>query len=201
MSDTILHGDFVDLRPLAVGDAALTFGWRESARARLLNQGASSVEEQAEWIRRRPASERNFIIELKDGTPVGMLALVGIDHFNRHAEPGRFLIGDEAAVRGIPAAVEAMKLLYKLAFDELKLVRLFGTVSRENRLMLSWQKYLGMREEGLLRRHNFLDGRFHDVVLLGLLEEEYRRDALPKMNALIALGIAGPRPKDVEKQA
>ena len=50
-----------------------------------------------------------------------MLSLIGIDRVNAHAESARFLIGEEDAVKGIPVAVEAMKLLYALACDELGL--------------------------------------------------------------------------------
>lgn len=183
-----LRGEFVSLRPLDESDAEMTLRWRQSDRAALLNRGAGSVAEQAEWIRTRPASERNFVIELSDGRPVGMLSLVGIDPVNRHAESARFLIGDEDAVRGVPAAVEAMKLLYGLAFDELGLERVWGTVAADNRRMVKWQRYLGMREEGRLRNHYFIGDRFQDAVCLGILAEEYRGQALPRMNSLIAAG-------------
>lgn len=184
--DRVLRGEFVALRPLRVTDAELTFRWRSADRARLLNSGAPTVEEQAGWIAARPESEHNFVIELASGRPVGMLSLTGIDRVNRHGEPGRFLIGDEAAVQGVPAAVEAMKLLYELAFDRLGLVRVCGIVAAENTLMIKWQKFLGMREEGRLRDHLFLGGRFQDAVFLGLLVDEYRTTTLPRMNALIA---------------
>lgn len=181
-----LRGDFVTLRPLRVADAELTLGWRRASRARYLNAGAQTVEQQAAWIAGRPDSEFNYVIELTDGRPVGMLSLTGIDPVHRRGEPGRFLIGDEDAVRGVPAAVEAMALLYRLAFDDLGLVRLCGIVVAENTLMTKWQKFLGMREEGVLRNHFLLDGRFQDGVYLGLLVEDYRTTTLPRMNALVA---------------
>ena len=184
VDDRVLRGEFVNLRPLKVADSELTLRWRTAARARLLNVGARTVEQQAAWIAGRPDSEHNFVIELTDGRPVGMLSLIGVDRVNRHAETGRFLIGDEDAVRGVPAAVEAMKLLYWLAFEELELLRVFGTVAADNTLMIKWQKFLGMHEEGRLRRHYFLDGTFHDAVLLGLLVDEYRTITLPRMDAL-----------------
>ena len=180
-----LLGQHVNLRRLRIEDAELTLAWRQGGRTTFLNRGAQTVPEQMAWIESRPADELNFIIELHSGQPVGMLSLIGIDTVNRRAEPARFLIGDPAAVQGVPAAVESMKLLYQLAFDDLKLQRIYGTVASDNRLMIKWQKFLGMQEEGRLRRHYFLDGRFQDAVCLGLLEEEYRSLALPRMNALI----------------
>lgn len=183
-----LQGVYVNLRPMQVSDAALTFSWRQAERARMLNAGAATVEQQAAWIAARPASEYNFIIELKDGTAVGMLSLVGVDRSNRHAESGRFLIGAEHAARGVPAAVEAMKLLYQLAFDQLGLVRVYGTVASANKMMIKWQKYLGMQEEGRLRQHYFIDGSWQDAVCLGLLESEYRSISLPRMAVLMQVG-------------
>jgi diamine N-acetyltransferase len=188
MSDNkTLEGEFVNLRPLQVSDAKLTYEWRCAARAKFLNQGATSLEQQAAWIAARPASEYNFVIELKTGYPIGMVSLTGIDTFNRHGEPGRFLIGDEVAAQGLPAAVEAMKLLYELAFDQLGLVRVCGIVAANNTLMIKWQKYLGMKEEGRLRNHvRQRDGLFEDAVYLGMLVKEYRQIAVPRMRILIA---------------
>jgi RimJ/RimL family protein N-acetyltransferase len=181
----VIRGEFVTLRPLTIDDAERTLRWRQGDRAALLNRGAETVEQQAAWIAARPASEINFVIEIGSGTPVGMLSLIDVDRQNRRAETARFLIGEPDAVRGIPAAVEAMKLLYELAFDGLKLHRIYGTVVADNRLMIKWQKFLGMTEEGALRDHYFLGGRFHDGICLGLLEDRYRAVALPRMNVLI----------------
>lgn len=183
-----LTGEFVALRDLRVEDAELTLAWRRSPRARHLLEGAQTVAEQERWIAERPATERNFVIETVAGTPLGMLALVDIDPIHRRAETGRFLIGDEQSARGIPAAVEAMHLLYGLAFDDLRLQRLYGIVAEGNRRMITWQRYLGMREEGRRRRHLRIDGAWQDAVCLALLEEDYRAVALPRMEALIGAG-------------
>lgn len=196
MSNTkTLEGQFVTLRPLNERDADITLKWRQSNRASLLNQGAQDVEQQRAWITSRPSSEYNFIIELKSGLPIGMISLVEIDTFSRHAETARFLIGEEEAAKGVPAAVEAMKLLYEFAFGTLDLRRLYGTISVENHLMIKWQKYLGMIEEGRLRKHYFINGKYHDAVFMGLLKEEYLTTSLPRMKSLIALALAGPAHK------
>jgi len=183
-----LTGEFVTLRPLRVEDAALTHQWRLSARARRLNGAAASVEDQARWIASRPPAEFNYIIELADGRAIGMISLVNLDRANRRAESARFLIGDEDAAQGAPAAVEAMKLLYELAFDRLGLERVYGVIEEHNPLMIKWQKYLGMTEEGRFRRHFLMDGEFHDAIALSLLADEYRAVTLPRMQGLIRLG-------------
>ncbi len=185
IEDIELTGEHVLLRPLRAADAGTTLGWRLGDRAELLNRGATTVAEQAAWIGARPDTEYNFIIELKDGQSVGMLSLVNVDRVQQRAEPARFLIGEPDSVKGVPAAVEALKLLYELAFDRLGLHRLHGAVVAENHQMLKWHLYLGMKEEGRLREHQFIGDRFHDIVCVGMMEQEFRETALPRMNALI----------------
>jgi diamine N-acetyltransferase len=188
-----LEGRFVRLRRLRVEDAEVTLRWRLSDRAALLNRGARSVEAQARWIAARPRDEVDFVIELAaDRTPVGMLSLIAIDLAHSRAEPARFLIGEPSRVEGIPAAAEAMLLLYELAFERLGLARVHGTVAADNKLMVKWQKYLGMKEEGRLREHYRLDGRVQDAVCLGLLAGEWRRVARPRLRALVGVARAGP---------
>lgn len=188
--NVILEGKFVTLRPITVGDAEVTLKWRQSERASLLNQGAQNVEQQRNWIASCPQSEYNFIIELKSGLPIGMLSLIEIDNYSKHAETARFLIGEEEAAKGVPVAVEAMKLLYEFAFGTLELRRLYGTISVENHLMIKWQKYLGMVEEGHLRKHYFINGKYHDAVFMGLLKEEYLSTSVPRMQSLISIALA-----------
>ena len=183
-----LVGEYVVLRPLTADDAEITHGWRHGARAGRLNRAAATVADQARWIAARPAGEFNYIIEMIGGPPIGMLSLVNIDLSHRRAESARFLIGDEAAAKGAPAAVEAMKLLYELAFDRLGLERIYGVIEAGNQRMVKWQKYLGMVDEGRLRRHLVMDGKFVDLVCLGLQHEEYRAVTVPRINGLMAMG-------------
>jgi RimJ/RimL family protein N-acetyltransferase len=183
-----LCGEFVNLRPLTTEDAEITLRWRKGERALNLNQGAGTLESQREWIASRPDSEYNWIIELRDGRAVGMISLVAVDLFNRRAEPGRFLIGEEKSARGIPVAVESVKLVYDFAFDTLKLFRLFGTIAADNKAMYKWHVYMGMKEEGRLRNHYYINDHFQDAICTGLLEGEYRNTTLPRLRILIAAG-------------
>lgn len=183
-------GIFASLRPLRSDDAELTLRWRLSKRAELLNRGSTTVDEQRQWIETRPENELNFVIETVAGTPVGMLSLIDIDFVHGRAEAARFLLGDEGSTRGQPIAVEAMKLLYQVAFYDLGLEKVHGSVVEDNPRMLKWHRHLGMQIEGRLRRHLSINGRSQDVVVIGILESEFRDIALPRMNGLIAL--AGP---------
>ena len=181
----IIKGKFVSLIPLEKTHAELTLGWRHSLRANLLNKGAETIEEQLNWINSRPKSEQNYMIGLKGGELVGMLSLIKIDKVNKNAESARFLIGENEKVKGIPVAVEAMKLLYIHAFETLGLVRVYGSIASNNKLMIKWQKFMGMKEEGRLRKHYFINNEFQDAVSMGILKEEFYKVLETRFRALL----------------
>jgi len=187
-----LKGNFINLRPISVEDAELTLAWRQSPRAQFLNRGATSLKEQQEWIRSRPESEYNFIIETRKGLSIGTYSLTEIDFANSRAEPGRFIIGNEKAVRGVPAAAEATFLVYRFTFDELGLHRVHGLVAADNTKMIKWQKYLGMNQEGTLKDHYYRSGNFYDAICFGMNVKEYRRKCEPRLNSLVAMALKLP---------
>jgi RimJ/RimL family protein N-acetyltransferase len=178
-----LTGKYVSLRPITENDAEITQRWRTSGRAFLLNKGAQTVAEQAAWIARQPVADLNFIQELPDGTPVGMLSLIDIK--KGRAEPGHFLIGEPEKVRGIPVAAEATRLLYELAFDKLRIHTLYGATSAENTRMIRWNTYLGYQIKQVWMLYYFIGDHWHDAVYSELTEKRYREITVPKLRGLI----------------
>ena len=80
MEKNVLSGTYVELIPLSVEDAELTFKWRNLERAQFLNQGSTNIDQQLAWIAARPKNEINWIITLKQsGVKVGMLSLININ--------------------------------------------------------------------------------------------------------------------------
>jgi RimJ/RimL family protein N-acetyltransferase len=169
----ILTGKYVRLRPLMLNDAEITWAWRMSERAMLLHTGAGTVEEQWEWIANRPPNEYNWIIELLDGTPVGMYALTDIDPPT--ATAARFIIGERTNANGGWVAAEATRLLYWLAFDSMGLSRLNGTVNKANVGMIHWNSYIGWER----------DNEETDEIVIHITAETYRRVTRRKLDLLL----------------
>ena len=192
----ILYGEFATLRELVESDAELTFHWRMSDRAKYLSGNPGSIENQVVWIKSRPLNEFNFVIlENSSQKPVGMLSLTSIDKFNLNAESSRFLIGDEEQCKGLPIAAESMLLLYKFAFEVLELHRIYGYISSENIQMIKWQKYMGMKHEGILRDHiKSGNGTFVDAHLFGINKVEFETIAKGKLQSF--LRMLQPRSQD-----
>jgi len=44
-----------------------------------------------------------------------------------------------------------------------------------------------MKEEGRLRKHCYINGRFQDAICFGLLVDEYRDITLTRLNNIISL--------------
>lgn len=183
----ILKGSVATLRSITEGDAEITLKWRQSNRAKLLQRGAKTVEEQRAWIAAKlKTNELNFIIEYLD-KPVGMIALHDINHVHNSVQMGRLLIGEEEWVGKAPVAFEADLMLCDYAFDVLKMHKIYGDVMEDNHGMLKTRFYLGYKQDGILRDHYMYDGVYKNTVAVSLLEDEYRATCRPKLVQLIAM--------------
>lgn len=183
----ILKGDIVTLRPITADDAELTFAWRSSARARLLQRGATTVAEQRAWITAKlKTNELNFIIEYRD-QPVGMISLLDISQLHKSVQMGRLLVGEEEFVGKAPVAFEAELMICDHAFDILKMHKIYGDIMEDNHGMLKTRLYLGYKQDGILRDHYVYDGIFKNTIAVSLLEDEYRKVCRPKLVSLIKI--------------
>jgi len=183
----ILNGKFTKLRLITTNDADLTYKWRNSTRAKLLQRGASTVEEQKTWIAGKiKTNELNFIIEYLD-KPVGMIALLDINRLHKSVQMGRLLIGEEEFVGKMPVAFEADLMLCDYAFDVLKMHKIYGDIMEENEGMLKTRFYIGYKQDGILRDHYVYDGVYKNTVAVSILEDEYRAVCRPKLLSLIKL--------------
>jgi RimJ/RimL family protein N-acetyltransferase len=182
-----LKGELVTLRPLVIEDAAITLAWRWSERARFLQRGAQTEQEQKAWIASKDRTgDLNFIIEFK-GEPVGMTALYNISIQNRSAVMGRLLIGETGKVGSSPVFFETELLLSDYVFERLKLHKLYGEIMEDNIGMIQTRLYLGYKQDGLLRDHYIFEGSYKNAVAVSLLEDEYRKVCRPKLLKFISL--------------
>jgi RimJ/RimL family protein N-acetyltransferase len=181
----ILKGELATLRPITVNDAELTFAWRASAKASLLQRGATTVDEQRAWIAAKlQTAELNFIIEY-GGRSVGMIALLDINKLHKSVQMGRLLIGEEEFVGKAPVAFEADLMLCDYAFDVLKMHKIYGDVMEDNHGMIKTRLYLGYKQDGILRDHYVYDGVYKNTIAVSILEQEYRTICRPKLVSLV----------------
>jgi RimJ/RimL family protein N-acetyltransferase len=72
---------------------------------------------------------------------------------------------------------DAMRTLMRLAFDRMNLHRVWLRVYDFNTRAIRSYERCGFQRWGVLRDGKFICGRYHDTIVMGILESEYR--ALP----------------------
>lgn len=118
-----------------------------------------------------PALAIFSVVERTDGQPlVGSALLWGIDEHNRFAHLGVSLL---PAHRGRGLAPDVIGVLCRYAFVTLGLHRLALETLGSNAPMIATARRCGFVEEGRLREVGWVEGRFEDEVLFGLLRAEW----------------------------
>ena len=169
----------IELRDIHPDDGERLYHWRREREVdRWMYQSPPpDMETHRRWL-------RNFLDDpdrlgwmiTRGGEPCGFLILTGVTSTQQRAQWGWSIGEAEARGRGAGRAAQALGL--DIAFRELGLQRVWAEVRADNEAALKAQAAAGFRREGYLRRHAFKDGEFRDVVILGILAEEWaaRRD-------------------------
>ncbi len=119
---------------------------------------------------------RAYIIEEKStGKPVGW-ATIRIHQFTKRMTGGDIglALGEKRAWKK-GYGTETSKLLLDEVFLQLNLHRAEWWTFAENIASLKLAEKLGFKEDGRLREAVFFDNKFHDLVVLGILKDEYEK--------------------------
>jgi RimJ/RimL family protein N-acetyltransferase len=172
------RGTRVHIRALEKEDLDLLVEWRNDPQIAkgFFNTFPLTHAGQARWFDQylECGNELLFIIEDEQRTPIGTIGFSQIDFKNQRAELGRLLIGSQSHT-GKGYAKHAVLWAEDFGFDELNLNRIFLRVLADNVRAVELYKRCGFRQEGLLRMDHFSQGRWHDVLIMGVLREERRR--------------------------
>ena len=102
---------------------------------------------------------------------IGNCAIHNIDCKNRVAECG-ITIG-EKEYQGKGYGTEAMEMLVEYGFNTLNLNRIeLSTYDFNIRAFKSYHK-IGFIEEGRKRQAMFINGKYHDIIIMAILREEW----------------------------
>jgi len=130
----------------------------------------TSTEHQS-WFRENSSDESSchLVFEYKD-RPAGLTYLTDLDRRNGTCRWG-FYLGERDLPRGSGTVMGYLSVEY--AFRELNLRRVTGEVLSFNQASQKFFRRLGFTEEGRLRRHLVRGSEFIDVVLFGMLSDEW----------------------------
>lgn len=188
----MIYGERIRLRALERADLPCFVRWFNDPEVR---QGLSrylplSMAEEEIWfenILKREAVERPLAIEVKsedmpsrkeeiqhqqDWILIGNAGFFNFDWRNRSAELG-IMIGEKTCWnKGF--GTETLRLLLRHGFATLNLHRIYLRVYENNpRAIRAYQK-AGFTLEGRLRQAEFHDGKYQDVLVMGVLYPEWK---------------------------
>jgi RimJ/RimL family protein N-acetyltransferase len=107
---------------------------------------------------------------------VGHIELLNIDRQNRSLTIGRVLVGSsQQRGRGIGRQIVAEAL--KIAFNELGMHRVGLGVFDFNASAIACYEKVGFRQEGVLRDYRRIDDEYWTLVMMSILEDEWRAAA------------------------
>ncbi len=172
----MIEGKLVNLAPLRAADRDALLDWINDRSTVTWNAAYRPVDEVAhegwfEAVQQRSDMVIFGIRTAADDRLVGTCQLHSISPVHRSAEL-QIRLG-EAASRGQGLGGEAVRLLVEFGFRDLNLERIYLHVFESNAPALAAYEKVGFRREGLARRAAFVDGAWRDVVLMGLLREDY----------------------------
>jgi RimJ/RimL family protein N-acetyltransferase len=178
----VLKGERVTLRAIKRDDLPALLAFNNDLEVELAGGGdppmPQSLERlQADFEREAEKGGRDdayFAIEV-DGVFIGHCGLWKVNATARTAEFG---IGiGEKSYWGKGYGREAITLLIEYGFRYRNFRRLWLEVNASNERAIRAYLACGFVKEGLLREHVWSDGRYDDLVLMGILREDWANES------------------------
>lgn len=172
-----LQGKKVFLRPMEEEDLEFYYKglWDKDMRRLTGTQAVFSKIGIQRWFEANSTdnSRIDLLICLQEtNESIGDISLLDINHHNRRATV-RLAIFNEANC-GNGYGTEALQLLLEYGFDVLNLHRIgLDVYSYNERAIKSYEK-VGFKVEGRIRDELFYNGKYHDSIIMGILDSEFR---------------------------
>ena len=165
----------VELGPITAPESEVMFRWfndPDAARTDYAWRPVDTLSHQKWYLSLGTEASQVWFSIRRRGQPgvagmIGFVVLRHISQVHRAAELG-VRIGSEAD-RGQGLGTEAARLAVEYCWNSLNLERLQVAVLGGNERSLRLYRSLGFEREGVLRRALYIDGAWHDNVIMGLL--------------------------------
>ncbi|RIK31444.1 MAG: N-acetyltransferase [Anaerolineae bacterium] len=165
------------LGPLKNSDSNVLWSWINNRDQVLFNAPYKPVHESQHQAWFESILKRDDVVIfgirlIKTNELIGACQLHHIDPLSRSAELQVRLgaVGERNKGYG----TEAVRQLLRFGFNDLNLHRVYLHVFSANAPAIRVYEKLGLSREGLLRQAVHLDGRYEDVILMGILRDEFK---------------------------
>lgn len=173
----MIEGEIVNFRALEEEDLKQLRDWRnlEYIRKVCREYRLLNMANQRRWfqsLQEKPPKNIMFGIENKKGKLIGVCGLTWIDWKNLNAEVSIYIGEKEWQGKGV--ASDSINLLLQYGFETLNMHRIYATIFAFNEASIALFEKCGFKFEGKQRESHFIDGKYFDVLIYGILKEEHR---------------------------
>jgi len=171
----VLTGQYIILRKAEEKDAADMYQWRSGYAGRYMRVYPDfSIENQKKWIRSRGEDEINYVILDKNTEKsVGAISILNVNDADKVISVGRLLLDDQFLTQSKPYGLEALLLTYDYALNVMDFRKITGEILEANEAMVKLQKFLGMKQEGLLEKHVWIKGKYENICIMSIFKEQF----------------------------
>jgi|LSQX01.1.fsa_nt_gb RimJ/RimL family protein N-acetyltransferase len=174
----MIIGQRTILRTLRLDDKTEIFEWMCSPDLRHDIGTVFPVTEHEHdiWFEKhlKDTTERTYaILEKEPNRFIGIIGSKNTNLYSRCTE-GYIYIGDPS-MRGKGLGSDALRTFVRFYFEQLNFHKFCLRVSSYNIGAIKAYRKIGFVEEGILKDQVFRDGRYHDTICLGLINEGGRR--------------------------
>ena len=163
------------MRPLDPEDAPLLHRWivDPDTRRFVQNRWPLMLPDEQNWIERVQQNKNGvtLMIVAPDGTPIGTMGIGGISWIDGTGVTGS-MIG-EHEYRGNGYGTDAKLALLECAFNTFGLRKIRASVYESNERSYRCLRRCGYEEEGRLYRERFIEGAYHDEILMAVHREQF----------------------------
>lgn len=176
----VIVGKKAELRFITVEDTPLIVRWRNlpSVYQNLYTRSPLTEDQHLNWLKNHVfcgRCEQFVIYDRETGLPVGSVFIKNIDREASKGEYGIF-IGEET-FRGKGIGSEVAQMMLRYGFETIGLNRIYLSVFADNPTAIASYRRAGFCEEGMLRQDYRADGKYHDIVLMAALREEWSKES------------------------
>lgn len=173
-----IHGNSVNLRPLIVDDAIFYHKWvkdKDVIKYSLSKwQRNYSKKEMKDWLANELSQKDKIHFGIIEKSTNNLIGNAGITHLRETNKSGEYfiLIGEKESW-GKGYGTEVTKLVVAYGFETLGLHRIMLTVSDSNIGGVKTYIKAGFKQEGVMRDASIRDGKFHNKIVMSILESEW----------------------------
>lgn len=174
-SVVFLVGKIVNLRPLSKNDVSDMTRWINDPEIRELVSFVfpKTEKQEEEWVNKLGSDEKNIVlgIETKDHKFIGLMGLHEINWISRTCTTGAVIGEKEYWGKGYGTDAKMQVLNY--AFNTLNFHKVCSSVIVYNKRSLHYSLHCGYKIEGRRKRQHFKNGKYWDLIELGLFKDEW----------------------------